>query len=211
MGIFSQIKWKLTDIKDDIVIDLKYGDAKDRAKVIAKSAAFLYNPILYLGVTAGKKYIDNKIDEKIEDHVREKTTKMKAEHLAELNRLNRILEEMTPLEFYNFNVAGAALAFAVANADGELSDEEIEEIVPLLLGESSSAMPQNLRNIFNKFIESPPTFNEALEYVKKVDSSLWNSFDGIIEMTINIDNKVDDAEKAFYQQWLNFKKENGVC
>ncbi|MEL7598288.1 MAG: hypothetical protein AAGU01_08820 [Clostridiaceae bacterium] len=213
MGFFSDLKWKLSEVKtdlkdniDDKIWDLKYGTAKDRVKVVAETGAFLYNPILYLGAKKGMEVIGDKINERVDDKVNERTLEMKQKHAAEISRLKRVIEEMTPTEFYNFTVAGAALAFAVANADGEFSVEEREEILPLILGESASAMPENLQNIFCQFIESPPDLQEALEYVKKVNNSYWNKFDWIIEMTINIDGKITEEEKSFYKAWMNFKK-----
>jgi len=97
----------------------------------------------------------------------------------------------------NLILALTALGVAMANADGEISEEEMVELNEFVGGLSSSAYPQHIIDEINNLIKNPPTFNEAIKYLEKVDSIEYSEIRDILILVMEADGKVENEEAGF--------------
>jgi len=123
-----------------------------------------------------------------------------------LNNLKKREEEFKEQKgFEYFTIAAFAVGISVANCDGELQPEEISDLEEIISGESYKALPISLKNEIRKLKNNPPSFNTAMEYVKKVDKNKWESFSDIIELVMNADGYIRREENAYFEAWKRFK------
>ena len=114
--------------------------------------------------------------------------------------------------FEEFLVSLIAVGFGVAYADGEVTKSEEREIEEFLLGITRSALPERVKDEIKKLRERPPTYNEALEHLRKIEAHPdfdRDIIDDIIEITMKADGKIHSGERAFYQAWKDRRKNVG--
>jgi len=97
----------------------------------------------------------------------------------------------------NLIIALTALGVSMANADGNISEEEMSELNEFVGGLSSSAYPQHTIDTIENLIENPPTFNEAIKHLEKVDSVEYNEIRNILVLVMEADGKVENEEAGF--------------
>jgi len=102
-------------------------------------------------------------------------------------------------EYFNYIIASTAIGMAVANADGEIADEELLEINEFVGGVASSNYPQHVKTSITTLRDNPPTFNESIRYLEKVKSSNYESIKDLIEIVIEADGKIHEKEQAFLE------------
>jgi uncharacterized tellurite resistance protein B-like protein len=107
--------------------------------------------------------------------------------------------------FEEYTVAMFAVAFSVAKCDGQISADEVREIEEFISGETFSELPTSVKSKIEKLKNSPPNFNTAMEYVKKVNKESWDIFDNIIQLAMYADGIVHENETAYINAWKNFK------
>jgi uncharacterized tellurite resistance protein B-like protein len=134
------------------------------------------------GAYAGKKLSDMDEDEKARSH--QKVKKFEAVVKEHEKHTNLIL-------------ALSALGCAMANADGEISPEEIVELNEFVGGLSSTSYPTHIAKQIKDMISNPPTFNEAMEHLTKVDSIEFPELRNFLVMIMESDGVVHKKEEAF--------------
>lgn len=133
----------------------------------------------------------------------------KAEHLAEITRLNKELEKaMNSLKqagrHFNAIIALNAVAVATANCKGGISEGDREGIEQFITGIAAGAIPDMVKGKIESLYQQPPTVKEAFVLAQEsgMDMSL---FDEIINMVVFSKASVHPQEAAFMQAWNSLK------
>lgn len=138
----------------------------------------------------------------------EEEEQVKNEKIAELRKKAEKFEEefkraisqfQGDKEYFNFIVASTALGMAIANSDGEISNDELIEINEFVGGIASSNYPQHIVTTITQLKDNPPSFNEAMKYLEKVNISNYESIRSLIELVIEADGIIHDKEIAFLE------------
>lgn len=138
----------------------------------------------------------------------EEENKNKDEKIAGLRKKAEKLEEeikrvifqfQGDKEYFNYIIASTAIGIAIANADGEISNDELIEINEFIGGIASSNYPQHIVATITQLKDNPPSFNEAMEYLEKVNISNYESIRSLIELVIEADGIIHEKEKAFLE------------
>jgi len=152
----------------------------------------------------------------------EEEEQAKNEKIAELNKKAEKYEEelkkaisqfQGDKEYFNYIIASTAMGMAVANADGEISSEELIEINEFVGGMASLNYPQHIVTQIEEFKNNPPSFNEAMKYLERVSESNYESIKNLIELVIEADGFIHEKEKAFLEAFnssikmINYKPE----
>ncbi len=111
----------------------------------------------------------------------------------------------------DYSMAVFAIGFSVANCDGEMTNDEIEGVNEFVAGKVFNQYPKNLQNAILDMKKNPPTFNETMQYIKKIPRDIWDVFDEVIELTMLLDGVIKEEEKAYLTAWKKFKSENQSC
>ena len=109
-------------------------------------------------------------------------------------------------EFEAWYVALFAIAISLANCDGEFHPLEKKGIDKCVEGVVEMGFPDSLINNINELYKTPPTFNEAMKYIRKVDKELWGHFDFILGLVANSDGVIRKEESAFLEAWNQCSK-----
>lgn len=135
--------------------------------------------------------------------------KGKAENAAIVGQLRQKLQELfTELKnagkFFEGITAMQAVAIAAANCDGEICDDEKQNIEMFISGLSAAALPESLIAQITELYKVPPSLRMAFELAH--DSGIdMLVFDEIIQMVVQSDGQVLPAENAFMQAWNELK------
>lgn len=122
----------------------------------------------------------------------------------EIAKANKKAEKATNIakaheEHANYILALSALGISMANADGEISEEELEELNEFVGGLSAEKYPSHIIEQIEKMIDNPPTFNEALEYLNRVEIDNFKPIRDILVLIMEADGNIHDMEKAYLQ------------
>lgn len=141
------------------------------------------------GAAAGKVWSDTDKEEK----------KAQEEKIAEYNQKAQKSEAALKEheKHTNLILALSALGCAMANADGEISPEEIAELNEFVGGLSSQVYPSHITNQIEDMISNPPTFNEAMKYLEKVDVIEFPELRNFLVMIMESDDVIHKKEEAF--------------
>lgn len=141
------------------------------------------------GAVAGKVLSD--IDE---DEKRGQESKI-AEYNQKAKKSESALKEHE--KHTNLILALSALGCAMANADGEISPEEIIELNEFVGGISSQSYPTHIVRQIEDMISNPPTFNEAMKHLEKVDAIEFPELRNFLVMIMESDEVAHRKEEAF--------------
>ena len=97
----------------------------------------------------------------------------------------------------NLILALSALGCSMANADGDISPDELIELNEFVGGISSQNYPTHITEQIQNMISNPPTFNEAMEHLIKVDSIEYPELRNFLVMIMESDDVVHKKEEAF--------------
>lgn len=97
----------------------------------------------------------------------------------------------------NLILALSALGCAMANADGEISPEEIVELNEFVGGLSSQSYPTHIVKQIEDMISNPPTFNEAMKHLKNIDAIEFPEIRHFLVMIMESDELIHKKEEAF--------------
>ncbi len=144
-------------------------------------------------VGAGVGYAISRKEEEEEERKKREIAeaKLKAEKATDIAKSH---EEHT-----NYILVLSALGISMANADGEISEEEQIELNEFVGGLSAEKYPQHVVEQINKMIENPPTFNEALEYLNRVEINSFKPIRDILVAIMEADGNIHIMEKAYLQ------------
>lgn len=130
----------------------------------------------------------------------------KDKKIAELNKKAEKFEEAFKQaieqfkgdkEYFNYIIASTAMGMSIANADGEIAEEELVEINEFVGGIASSNYPEHVKQVIKKLRDNPPSFEDAMKYLEKVEKSNIESIRDLIEIVIEADGKIAEEEKDF--------------
>lgn len=94
-------------------------------------------------------------------------------------------------------LALSALGISMANADGDISDEELEELNEFVGGLSSQKYPSHIVEQIEGWLSTPPSFNEALGYLKHVEAQEYPEIRNLLVMVMEADGIEHVNELAF--------------
>jgi hypothetical protein len=147
---------------------------------------------------AGVGYVLSKREEEEEAERKEKEKK-KDEEIAKNNlktkKLENVLQEHE--KHTNLILTLSAIGFSMANADGKISPEEVEELEEFIGGLASQAYPEHIINQLKKLRTNPPTFDEALKYLQLVESVEYPEIRNLLVAIIDADSFIHYNETAF--------------
>lgn len=125
-----------------------------------------------------------------------------AKYEREVNKLVEALHEAKnkldgDKTYFQLVIALFAIGMATANADGDIAQEELDDLEQFVSGVSSSALPAHIEQQIQQFKENPPTLNTAIAYIQQLESPDITLFRSVIQMISESDGKVTDHERAF--------------
>lgn len=97
----------------------------------------------------------------------------------------------------NLILALTALGCSMANADGEISPEELVDLDDFVAGISSQGYPTHIKNQIKDIISNPPTFNEAMKHLEKVDAIELPELRNLLVVIMESDEIVHKKEEEF--------------
>lgn len=129
----------------------------------------------------------------------EEEEERKQQEIAEANKKAQKATDIAKAheEHTNYILALSALGISMANADGEIAEEELEELHEFVGGLSSEKYPEHIVEQIEKMIENPPTFNEALAYLNRVKIDNFQTIRDLLVMIMEADDKLHPKEKAY--------------
>jgi len=104
-------------------------------------------------------------------------------------------------DFYQLILAMVAMGLAAAACDGEVSEEESEEIQEFSAGVAHGKLPKRVRERIAALVEAPPNLATAMEYVEPLPESDYDTIELVIRLVIESDGIVREAEAAFLEAW----------
>ncbi len=147
----------------------------------------------------------------------------KDEKIAELNKKAEKFEEgfkkaieqfQGDKEYFNYIIGATALGISMANADGEISPEEAQEIEEFIGGIASSNYPPYIKSIIENLYVTKPNFNTAMAYLEKINPSNYESLKNFLELIVMVDGYRHEKEEAFLRAFdtqiakIEYKPEN---
>lgn len=149
-----------------------------------------------VGAGAAGAYAGKKLSDMDEEEKRVQETKI-AEYNQKAQKSEEALKEHE--KHTNMILALSALGCAMANADGDISPEEIIELNEFVGGISSQGYPTHIVKQIEDMISNPPTFNEAMAHLSKVDSIEYPELRNFLVMIMESDDVAHKKEEAFLQ------------
>jgi len=124
-----------------------------------------------------------------------------ARNCRKMKRVNESVKKVKEVlaadkEYFQFIIALVAVGLASANADGNVSEIEQTELEEFVAGISHKKLPPHVRGIITRLKNKPPSFNTAMQYVKRLGEVELKVFGEIIEVVANADGKVTKKEAA---------------
>lgn len=98
-----------------------------------------------------------------------------------------------------------AVGAAIAACDGHFDDEEKDSLKEFVLGASALTAPGRLQSGLEKLIQNPPSFEETMIFVGKLDKAVWPIIDDIIAVVSEADGQISEEEKIFIEKWQAYK------
>ncbi len=146
------------------------------------------------GAGAAGAYAGKKLSDMDENEKKEQESKI-AEYNQKAQKAEAALKEHE--KHTNLILALSALGCAMANADGDISPEEIIELNEFVGGISSQGYPTHIVEQIEDMISNPPTFNEAMAHLSKVDSIEYPDLRNFLVMIMESDDVSHKKEEAF--------------
>lgn len=129
----------------------------------------------------------------------------KAKNNNEIAKLKKQLEEMKKLlnvltsdnEYFNFIIAATALGLSAANADGNISEEELADIKAFVGGIGNTQYPQHVKDKLEELEKNVPNLATVMKYIEKVPPESLESLEELIEVVIWSDGIEHESEIRF--------------
>lgn len=148
-------------------------------------------------------------DEALKSAVDAGRTQAKAEHLAEITKLNQKLAAAIQSlkiagQHFNAIIALNAVALATANCKGGISEEDREGIEQFITGVAAGTIPDSVKAKIASLYQQPPTVKEAFIIAQESGMNM-SIFDEIINMVVHSKASVHPMEDVFMQAWNSMK------
>ena len=150
---------------------------------------------------------DNKKDKDIAD------LRRKAQDLED--DLKKAIQKFKgDLEYFNFIIGATALGISMANANGVIVPEEINEIEEFVGGIANSNYPLHIKETIKNLYDEKPNFNTAMLYLEKINPSNYPSLRNLIELVALADGILHEKQEAFLKAFdsqislIEYKPEN---
>lgn len=153
------------------------------------------------GGVAGKMMSD-KEEANIENAKKEGAAKVEVKYKKKVEKLVKNLQEVTKKlnsekQYFNYLIAMVAVGMATARADGEVTQDEIDDLEDFVAGINKSQLPEAVKNIITNLKENPPTFNTAMAYINRISGDInYKLFETVIELVAASDGYVSKEEEA---------------
>ena len=164
------------------------------------------------GVGAAAAAIDHHAHEVVEDAY--KRGQEEGTKAGEQNASKKYEEKMAKLinrlkNYHDFDeklVGMYAVGLAIANSDGFISEEELDDLNAFVIGASASNLPFEIKESIGKLKNKPPTLEKAIEFARKAKLSKQDIND-IIDLIANADGYVSSEEKQFISRWESISQQ----
>lgn len=100
-------------------------------------------------------------------------------------------------EYFNYIIGMTAFGVSMANADGKISKEEIEEMKNFIGGVANSNYPSHIKETILKIVNEKPNFNTAMTYLEKINPSNYQNIRNLIELVAFADGIKCEKEEVF--------------
>ena len=104
-------------------------------------------------------------------------------------------------KYFEGILAMTAVGIACANSDGDIADEEREEINDFITGVAGDKLPIHIKEQVEQMWTNPPNVNTAFELANNLGLDSLELFSEIIDITIHADGNVHEDELVFQQAW----------
>ncbi len=158
---------------------------------IAKGAGAIKESIKESGRREGEQKASSKFALK-----KEKMEAEKERLSAELISFKAKIKEEQ--EYFKSIIALFGIGIATANADGSISDDELDEINAFI---GSVELPKDILNQIENLKNNPPNVKTAVNLIKelKEEQQNWELFEDIIKCVSEADNYTHEKERAFLE------------
>ncbi|BBE31765.1 hypothetical protein OSSY52_19060 [Tepiditoga spiralis] len=158
---------------------------------------------------AGAVISDMDNDNKINSAYKKGIEQGKSENLSEMENLKSKLKKASKRfkeykEFENYLLACYAVGISVACCDGDFSDAKKNTLEEFIQGVSFKNYPITFEKTIQILYNNPPTFDEAMTFVKKSNATDLCVFTDIIDIIIASDNVDRYKERKYREDWENF-------
>lgn len=119
-------------------------------------------------------------------------------------KVERVLAEATQEEQIHFVYSAVALGMIAAKADGDISEEEIDELSYLVGNIKKQGYSDTVVNTVNWIIDNCDTFSQARQFLDDVSADKIEVLNDLIKQIIQADDYVDPAEEDLYDQWVDY-------
>ncbi len=98
--------------------------------------------------------------------------------------------------YFQLLIALFAVGMATANADGDISDEEMADLEEFTAGIGHSNLPPHVKGAITRLKNNPPNLKTAMTHVSKLENIDLSLFESVIEVVSASDGKVSEEETA---------------
>ena len=147
------------------------------------------------GAAAG--YTMSRKEEKYKKDLDKKNEEL-AKVKIEFEQLKKSLEVLhSDREYFNFIIAATAIGLATANADGNISEDELMDIKEFVGGIGNMQYPQHVKNTLQELQQNIPNLGTVIKYLEKVPPESLKSLEELIETVIWSDGEENESETRF--------------
>lgn len=100
-------------------------------------------------------------------------------------------------QYFNYIIGLTAIGLSMANVDGELAHEELEELEEFIGGISNSNYPKHVKQTIAELYENIPNLMTAMQYISKIAPENYESVRDLIKLVMLADNIKHEKEIAF--------------
>lgn len=167
--------------------------------------------VIGAGIGATAAAIDHAASSKEEAYSQGKAAGSKAGERTAQQKYEQKMTDMTQRlkSYHNMDatlVAMYAVGLAVANADGVICKEELEELDTFVAGCMAGHLPVHVKETIASLSRTPPTLVRALGFAKEAQLSKQD-IDDIIDVMANADGVVSLEEQQFIKRWESMSSE----
>jgi tellurite resistance protein len=160
-----------------------------------------------LGATSGAVFNDMEEEERYEERKRSKSKGfedgIKKGSAQTQKKMNKILNDVKSRD--QFLIALTAFSYAVANCDGRISEEELDELDYYLnYIKTNSNLSAALKGKLTRIKNRKAGFKEIRKELDKLNVKSLKIFDEVLENVISADNIESIEEKKFRETWIKY-------